>query len=194
MMDTYLYHFFFPIVALVIAVVCLLVYVHDLRQQVKEQELIIRQQLLVVNRQRASLELKDANKLTKDEHLYVDFCHYMDEVQPFLNPDLKIEDLASALHTNRTTLGECVRKFSNGLTVLQFLTRTRLAYAVRLLEIPTLPMNISQVGEASGFKSRSAFHRQFVLAYGCSPSEFRLRILSQTDGETPSSCENTLEK
>lgn len=194
MMDTYLYHFFFPIAALVVAVVCLLVYVQDLRMQVKEQALIIRQQHLLVKSQRASLELKDKKELTKDERLFVDLCHYLDETQLFLNPDLKVEVLARALHTNRTTLGECVKKYANGFTVLQFLNRNRLTYAALLLERPTLRMTVAQVGEASGFKSRSAFHRQFVFAYGCSPAEFRSRIFNHTEGETPSNCEKTLEK
>lgn len=194
MMDTYLYHFLFPFVALVIAIFCLLIYVYDLRDQVKVQEFMLRRQRLLVSRQRAVLEVKNTKKLTKDECLFVDLCTYMDEKQPYLNADLRVEDLASVMKTNRTTLGECVRKYTDGLTVLQFLNRNRLTYAAHLLGQPDLLLTVAQVASASGFKSRSAFHRQFVHAYGCSPSEFRSRILSQTEGETPSNCENTLEK
>lgn len=189
-----IYHFLFPIVILLVASICLLVYVIDLRKQVKEQALVIRQQHLLSRRQRANLEFKNEDKLSKEERLFVDVCQYMDEKEPFLNPDLRIEDLAKAVNTNRTTLAECVRKYSGGLTLLQFITRSRLRYAASILEMPDLDLTMAEVGEASGFKSRSVFNHQFSLLYNCAPSEFRSQFLSHEDGDTPSRRENTLEK
>lgn len=189
-----IYHILFPAVILFIAFVCLLVYVIDLRKQTKEQALLIRQQHLLSRRQRASLELKNKAKLSKEERLFVEVCQYMDEKKPFLNPDLRIEDLAKAVNTNRTTLAECVRKYSGGLTLLQFITRNRLRYAANMLELTNLNLTMAEVGEASGFKSRSVFNHQFSLFYDCSPSEFRSKSLSHTDGVSPSKRENTLEK
>ena len=142
-----IYHFLFPIVILLVASICLLVYVIDLRKQVKEQALVIRQQHLLSRRQRANLEFKNEDKLSKEERLFVDVCQYMDEKEPFLNPDLRIEDLAKAVNTNRTTLAECVRKYSGGLTLLQFITRSRLRYAASILEVPDLDLTMAEVGE-----------------------------------------------
>lgn len=194
-MDHYLYNLLFPFIALVTAIGCLLVYVCDLRRQVKEQGLIIRQQRLQARKQWASLQMKkQQDKLGRDERLYVETCRYMDEQLPFLNPAFRIEDLAKAMKTNRTTLGDCIRKYSDGQTLLQFITHRRLNYAAQLLETPSLDMTVSQVGEVSGFKSRSAFHRQFTLYYGSSPAEFRSKFLTQTEGDIPSKLENTLEK
>lgn len=67
--------------------------------------------------------------------MFVDLCHYLDETQLFLNPDLKVEVLARALHTNRTTLGECVKKYANGFTVLQFLNRNLYNFLLGLFRI-----------------------------------------------------------
>lgn len=65
---------------------------------------------------------------------------------------------------------------------------------VQLLSSPDNKLNISQIAEAAGFRSRSVFNRQFFLRFHCSPSEFRENPLSQAEGEMPSDLANTLEK
>jgi len=143
-------------------------------------------------------ELSDENMigtLDPDESLYVRASQYLFEEQPFTNPNLRMEDLCRALGTNRTTLGACIRKYSPGhLTTQQLVTRFRLRYAEKLLGDSLSDLNVAQVAEAAGFSSRSTFNRQFVQLYGCTPSDYRERSLSQTEGETPSNLLKTFEK
>lgn len=133
--------------------------------------------------------------LDAEQELFVKTTLYMKEHAPFINPDLRIDDLAKALCTNRTTLANCIKKYTSGdLTLLQYINHFRIDYAVQLLADPENKQTISQIAEASGYRSRSVFNRQFALIYHCSPSVFRENSLCQAEGEIPSDLENTLEK
>lgn len=133
--------------------------------------------------------------LDAEQELFVKTTLYMKEHAPFTNPNLHIDDLAKALCTNRTTLANCIRKYTSGdLTLLQYINHYRIAHAVQLLADPENKQTISQIAEASGYRSRSVFNRQFALVYHCSPSVFRENSLCQAEGEIPSDLENTLEK
>lgn len=190
-------------------------YVASLRSTVRRQASIIRsmqrqlQNLLASSpvddgasfRKRSLDEMQNAvadqalHVLDAEQELFVKTTLYMKEHTPFTNPDLRIDDLAKALCTNRTTLANCIRKYtSDDLTLLQYINHFRIAHAVQLLADPENKLTISQIAEASGYRSRSVFNRQFALLYHCSPSVFRENSLCQAEGEIPSDLENTLEK
>lgn len=60
--------------------------------------------------------------LDAEQELFVKTTLYMKEHAPFINPDLRIDDLAKALCTNRTTLANCIKKYTSGdLTLLQYI-------------------------------------------------------------------------
>lgn len=206
-------------VAIIFAFFGLGIYVLDLRAKVKRQMKIINEQRGQIpvsgeGDHRASdaediaepmdvAEEEDTetgsiaqdDELDSEQKLFVRICQYLYEKRPFTNPDLRMEDLARDLGTNRTTLGSCVRKYSVGnLTTLQLVNHYRLRYAEKLLSDAHSELNVSQVADASGFRSRSTFNRQFFLFFGCSPTDYRERSLSHAEGVSPSSLENTLEK
>lgn len=135
------------------------------------------------------------NALDAEQELFVKTTLYMKVHTPFTNPDLRIDDLAKTLCTNRTTLANCIKKYTPGdLTLLQYINHYRIEYAAQLLSDPSNKQTISQVAEAVGYRSRSVFNRQFALLHHCSPSAFRENSLCQTEGDIPSDLENTLEK
>ena len=189
-------------------------YVASLRSTVRRQVCIINsmrrqlQDLLASSpvdgasfRKRLSGEMQETvadqvlHVLDAEQELFVKTTLYMKEHTPFTNPDLRIDDLAKALCTNRTTLANCIRKYTSGdLTLLQYINHYRITHAVQLLADPENKQTISQIAEASGYRSRSVFNRQFALVYHCSPSVFRENSLCQAEGEIPSDLENTLEK
>jgi len=111
-------------------------------------------------------------RLDNDEVLYRKLCQLMLKEQLFRDPQMKREDLAARLNTNRTYLADAIRKCAEGLTFTEYLNRYRLRYAATLLtENPDLSIN--EVGDDSGFNSRSTYNRLFRDYYGMSPSEYR---------------------
>ena len=74
-----------------------------------------------------------------------------------LQPDLKLDDLAQMMHTNRTYIYQAVNQ-QMGISFNEFINRYRIAHAKRLMASdPTLSMN--DVALQSGFASLSSFYR-----------------------------------
>lgn len=88
----------------------------------------------------------------------------------YLNPRLKLSDVAHMVGTNRTYLSRYFNQ-ENGSTFYDFVNNYRLRYAENLLR--NSESSILEISEKSGFNSLSTFRRVFSSAYGCSPNEFR---------------------
>lgn len=88
----------------------------------------------------------------------------------YLQPDLKITDVAALLHTNRTYVSR-VLKEQMGTTFADFINRQRIDYACQLMSRqPDLPTG--EVAAQSGFSSQSSFYRNFKLYKGCAPKDY----------------------
>ena len=89
----------------------------------------------------------------------------------YLQPDLKITDVANLLHTNRTYVSR-VLKEQIGTTFADFINHQRIDHACQLMEQqPQLPA--AEVASQSGFSSQSSFYRNFKLYKGCSPKDYQ---------------------
>ena len=75
----------------------------------------------------------------------------------YLQPDLKLEDLARMMNTNRTYIYQAINQ-QMGITFNEFINRQRIAYAEQLMnDNPALSAN--DVAVQSGFASISSFYR-----------------------------------
>lgn len=117
-------------------------------------------------------ELIPEGRLDNDEVLFRNLCKLMLKEQLFRDPLIKRDDLAARLTTNRTYLADAIRKYADGLTFTEYLNRYRLRYAATLLS-GNPDLSINEVGDDSGFNSRSTFNRLFRDYFGMSPSEYR---------------------
>ena len=89
----------------------------------------------------------------------------------YLQPDLKITDVADLLHTNRTYVSR-VLKEQMGTTFADFINRQRIDYACHLMaQDPTT--GTDKVATMSGFSSLSSFYRNFKLYKGCAPKDYQ---------------------
>lgn len=89
----------------------------------------------------------------------------------YLNPRLKLSDVARKVGTNRTYLSRFFNQ-GNGQTFYDYVNQLRVCYAERLLvNSPSKPIAI--IAEESGFNSLSTFRRVFNSYYHCSPLEYR---------------------
>ena len=97
-------------------------------------------------------------------------CRYMEEQQPYLNSELKVQDVADALGTNRTYVSNCIRN-QRGCSFSQFVNTYRIEYAQQLLrQYPD--KKIAEVSLDSGFSTESSFFRAFKAATGMAPKEW----------------------
>lgn len=90
--------------------------------------------------------------------------------QLFLNPHLRLSDVATKVGTNRTYLSRFFNQ-EKGHTFYDYVNGLRLDYAENLLL--TTPDSLAKIAESSGFNSLSTFRRAFATRHNCSPAEFR---------------------
>lgn len=94
----------------------------------------------------------------------------MEKRQLYLNPDLKVADIADALNTNQRAISDCINTQRG--TFRQFVNTYRVAYAQQLLRNQP-DVTITEVWMSAGFSSESTFFRIFKAATGCTPNDWR---------------------
>jgi len=99
----------------------------------------------------------------------------MEKEKLFLIEDLRLPDLAQALHLNRTQLSEFLNsKFKMNFS--NFVNHYRIDEAKKLL-IEDPSKNILEIAFASGFGSKATFNAEFKRATGITASEYRTKHL-----------------
>lgn len=93
-----------------------------------------------------------------------------EEDKIYLNPKLKLSDVALAVGTNRTYLSRYFNR-QNGQTFYDYVNTYRIQYAENLLKSTNFPL--PEIAIKSGFNSISTFRRVFFASFGCSPNKYR---------------------
>ena len=88
----------------------------------------------------------------------------------YLNPRLKLSDVAALAGTNRTYLSNYFNRTLNA-TFYDYVNGLRLNHAEELLQNSNEPQAF--IAEQSGFNSLSTFRRQFQQRHHCTPEVFR---------------------
>lgn len=88
----------------------------------------------------------------------------------FLNPNLKVSDIATEIGTNRTYVSAFFNKEA-GCTFYDYVNKYRIDYACNLLL--NSEENIVQIAEKSGFNCSQSFIRVFSKIKGTSPTKYR---------------------
>lgn len=94
----------------------------------------------------------------------------MTQEQLFLKPDLKVQDLADALHTNSRYISDCIKSQRNS-TFASYVNTYRIGQAQKLMHSRP-DMKLITVSEASGFAGERTFFRTFKLHTGMTPKEW----------------------
>ena len=110
---------------------------------------------------------------TDDTELMQRICQVMEQQQLFMNPNLKITDLATALGTNRSAISNCINSQRN-CSFPQFVNNYRVAYAQELLRSQP-DIKIAEVCVKSGFSGEASFYRIFKAITGTTPSAWKNR-------------------
>jgi AraC family L-rhamnose operon regulatory protein RhaS len=83
---------------------------------------------------------------------------------------IRLEDVARACATNRTSLNEAFRT-TTGMTMHSYLTSIRMQFATTLLRDTAL--SVSEIVQRAGYSNSSHFTRTFKAMIGHSPSDYR---------------------
>ena len=88
-------------------------------------------------------------------------------------------DITSLLNQSGYAEDYIRAEFKNSLTIspIDFLTKTRIEHAKKLLEIYGSNLSISEISEACGFDDPIYFSRRFKQFAGISPTEYKKRML-----------------
>ena len=95
----------------------------------------------------------------------------MEQQQVYLNQNLKLNDVAVILNTNRNIISNCINS-QKGISFSQFVSNYRVKHAQKLMRQQP-DQKITEVWMRSGFSSESAFFRSFKTATGMTPSEWK---------------------
>lgn len=88
----------------------------------------------------------------------------------FLNPQLKITDIADKVGTNRTYVSQFFNQ-QNSSTFFDYVNSYRIEYACKLLSGTN--ENITIISEKSGFSNIQSFYRVFSRIKGMTPAAYR---------------------
>ena len=96
----------------------------------------------------------------------------IEEERLYLQPNLKTDDLAKRLYTNKNYIYQAIN-VKMGLSFTKYINQKRIEYAAHLIEENPKAL-LTDVSNQSGFTSVSAFYRNFKAFKGCSPSTYQL--------------------
>ena len=94
----------------------------------------------------------------------------MEAKRLYLNPNLKVTDVADTLGIHRNSISACINT-QEGCTFAQYVNRYRMEHVKQtLLEQPDRKINA--VATESGFANETSFFRTFKSATGMTPREW----------------------
>ena len=98
----------------------------------------------------------------------------MKEEKLYLQPDLKLSDVALLLHTNRTYVYEALKSVDNeqALSFTDYVNQYRITYSIDLLKNNHEKESIEAIIFQSGFASKTNFYKNFKKFTGKTPKGF----------------------
>jgi len=106
-----------------------------------------------------------------DDKLMARIDELMEREQLFLNPELKVGDVAAILGVNSRYVSDSIKVCRNCLFA-QYLNGKRVEYAKRMMQ-QSPDKKLSEVWAISGFSNESTFFRAFKSATGVTPNEWK---------------------
>jgi AraC-like DNA-binding protein len=122
---------------------------------------------------KASFETTSIIKENSVTDLMYRINELMELEKPYLNSELKVNDIANVFHVHRNDISACINSLT-GCTFAQYVNRYRIDYAKNLMrQEPN--KKISQIWIESGFGSEQTFFKAFRAATGMSPKEWMVQ-------------------
>ena len=108
--------------------------------------------------------------------LYKSMEYLLKSEQIFKDPDLRLNDLALKLGTNRTYASQLIHIKANS-NFCDYINEHRITYAKNMLSSSEEnELTIEEIAFKSGFSSQSSFYRVFMKMEGISPARYRKKL------------------
>ncbi|MFW5821500.1 MAG: helix-turn-helix domain-containing protein [Bacteroidota bacterium] len=106
------------------------------------------------------------------ERLFSRLMEHMQQHKRFLDPDLRLSDIADELKTNRQYLSQVINHKTSE-SFYHFVNKYRVdEFIIRLQSEEYRNMSIEGIANNVGFNSKSAFYSAFRKEKGCTPKSF----------------------
>lgn len=106
----------------------------------------------------------------KMNNLYSRILLYMTEKKPYLDPEFRMDDMATELYTNKLYLSRTVNILS-GRNFRQFVNYHRVQHAISLFKKDPR-LKVAEAASMSGFHSTVSFNMAFKVNTGKTPTEW----------------------
>lgn len=112
----------------------------------------------------------------KDELIAKKLKKTMEQDKLYLNPELSLREVSSAIGSNMKYLSLYLNKML-GLSFYEYVNKYRVEYACKLIHsmYESGRVNMTEIARQSGFNSLSSFNRYFKREVGVTPKEFYYR-------------------
>ena len=113
-------------------------------------------------------------RLTEEEckELHKKLVAYVEKEKPYINPDLKMGDLASALDTSSHSLSYLLNQYLNQ-SYYDFINEYRVTQFKKMVaDSQYSRYTLTALAELCGFSSRASFFRSFKKSTGVTPNEY----------------------
>lgn len=114
----------------------------------------------------AEEETRDVEPVTQNKELVASLHKLLEEDKVYLHPDIRIDDVARMIYTNRTYITRLMRQ-EYGLTFIEYVNVARIQHSQHLLY--SYNMTLEEVAIKSGFQSTSSYCRAFKRLIGIPP-------------------------
>ncbi len=111
--------------------------------------------------------------LEESSQIYQKLIEYFESEKPYLNSNLRFDDVTVQIRTNRKTISDLVQQHM-GMNFNTFVNSYRIKEVLMLLALPELKnYKIEAIAKQAGFGSKAGFYSAFSQLTGTRPSEFR---------------------
>lgn len=152
------------------------VVVSSAEEEIQQREQSVEQHPEVNSEQQPSVveEKYKTNRLTEEEckELHKKLVAYVEKEKPYINPDLKMGDLASALDTSSHSLSYLLNQYLNQ-SYYDFINEYRVTQFKKMVaDSQYSRYTLTALAELCGFSSRASFFRSFKKSTGVTPNEY----------------------
>ena len=144
--------------------------IHELMEEAEETATVDNDNNTDIMRETAETTPTEVNA-EKIRQISAEIEEVMRKEKPFLQPDLRVSDLARLLLTNRDYISRAIR-LDKGMSFNEYVNKLRIEHAITLMK-NNPQMSVLDLSVKSGYTSQASFFRNFKQFTGTSPKQFK---------------------